>query len=546
MSPLASPTPEQIFTIALQHHRAGRTAPAEDLCRQLLADIPDHADALHLLGVIAHQRGRREQAVAWLNRAAAQRPDDPAVQLNQGAALLANRQPAEALAPLTRAVQLAPDSAEPQLQLGAALLATKDPAAAVAPLRRAVELQPDNADAWNNLGVAHYRLGELASALHAFQQTVALRPDALNAQKNLGNVLRLLGRPDEALAMFETAARLHPGDSDTQNNLGVAHEHARRWASAIHHYDRAIALAPQDAAPQWNLARLLLLTGDFSRAWPLFESRLRLSYLNLARDFPQPQWRGEPIAGKTLLLWTEGGFGDALNFIRFAPLIADRGATVLLECQPELASLLATVRGISAVFHRGDPLPPFELQCPLQSLMLAFGITEQTIPADVPYLNPPRPSPPFADDAHLKVGLAWAGSKNPQDSRSRTLATFAPLAAVPNVTFYRLQQGPEADEPPPPGITLRPAVEPGFDFADTAAWIANLDLVITVDTSVGHLAGALGKPVWVLLPFSPDFRWMLDRSDTPWYPTMRLFRQVQRGSWTEPIKEMLAALKSFP
>jgi hypothetical protein len=289
------------------------------------------------------------------------------------------------------------------------------------------------------------------------------------------------------------------------------------------------------------------MLGEFEEGWKEFEWRLRVPQMRLARDFPQPRWTGREARGKTILLFAEGGFGDALHFIRYAPLVAARGATVLLECQAELLPLLSRVRGISAVFARGERLPAFDWQTPLQSLPLAFGTTLKTIPAEVPYLSAPPQriaqwAKRLAGDPSFKVGLAWAGSAE-HDARSCSLATFAPLAAIPDVTFYGLQKGPQANQPVPPGLRLIQMGDELGDFADTAALVSNLDLVISVDTSVVHLAGGMGRPVWTLIPCDSDFRWLRNRTDSPWYPTMRLFRQPAGGPWGPAVESIAAALE---
>jgi hypothetical protein len=328
--------------------------------------------------------------------------------------------------------------------------------------------------------------------------------------------------------------------------LAYALNESRRFDEAIACYRQTISLKPEFARAHWNYALLLLSLGEFQEGWKEFEWRLRLPDMRLARDFPQPRWTGQDPRGKTILLFTEGGFGDAMHFIRYAPLVAARGATVLLECQAELLPLLSRVRGVSAVFARGERLPAFDWQTPLQSLPLAFGTTMNTIPADVPYLSAPPQriaqwATRLAGDPSFKVGLAWAGSAE-HDVRSCPLATFAPLAAIPDVTFYGLQKGPQANQPVPPGLRLIQMGHELHDFADTAALVSNLDLVISVDTSVVHLAGGLGRPVWTLISGRPELRWLRDRTDSPWYPTMRLFRQPSRGDWDGVIRRVAAEL----
>jgi Flp pilus assembly protein TadD len=471
-------TVEQQLKSGLSHHRAGRLAEAERIYRQVLSQQPDYPEALKLLGVLAAQVGKSDAGVELIRRAIRFKSNDAEAHNNLGVILRDKGQFDEA----------------------------------IAACRQAIRLNPDFAEAYNNLGNALVDVGQLDEAIASCRQAIRLKPDYALAYVNLGNALKDNGRLDEAIA----ACR------------------------------RAIELKADFALAHLNYALLLLVRGDFEEGWKEFEWRMRVPQVRQARDFPQPRWTGQDPAGKTILIFTEGGFGDSLQFIRYAPLVAERGARVLLECQAELASLLKRVRGISAVFVRGQPLPTFDWQTALQSLPLVFGTTVETIPADVPSLSaPPDRVAPWtkrlAGDRSVKVGLAWAGGA-PRDRRCCPLATFGPLAAIEGVTFYGLQKGPAANQPVPPGLRLIQLGDELGDFADTAAVVSNLDLVISVDTSVAHLAGAMGKPVWTLISSVYDFPWLRDRLDSPWYPTMRLFRQERYGDWDSVITPVVEAL----
>ena len=299
----------------------------------------------------------------------------------------------------------------------------------------------------------------------------------------------------------------------------------------------------------WNYAWLLLELGKFEDGWKEFEWRLRMPHwMRLGQDFAQTRWTGQDARGKTILLISDAQFGDAMHFIRYAPLVA-AGATVLLECQAELVPLMNRVHGISTVFARGERRPTFDWQTPLLSLPLIFGTTMETIPANVPYLSAPpelieRWAKRLMSNSSFKVGLVWAGSSR-KDDRSWSLEIFAPLAMIPGVTFYGLQKGPEANQPVPPRLRLIQLGDELGNFADTAALVSNLDLVISVDTSVAHLTGGLGRPVWTLIPSNPSFQWLRDRTDSPWYPTMRLFRQSRKGDWEGVITRVVDELSSL-
>jgi len=303
----------------------------------------------------------------------------------------------------------------------------------------------------------------------------------------------------------------------------------------------------------WNLALALLVQGHFPEGWEEYEWRWKTKGLLSPRQLlPQPLWDGRPLAGRAILLHAEQGLGDTIQFIRYLPLVAQRGGRVIVECQPELQRLVQAMTPDIPVLARGQPLPDFAFQCPLLSLPKALGTTLATIPATVPYLHADAQNVQMWRDrlaghgSALKVGLIWAGNPHHKNDRNRSvkLASLAPLAQVPGVQFYSLQKGAAAAQAktPPPGMDLIDRTDDLQDFADTAAMIANLDLVIAVDTSVVHLAGALAKPVWTLLPYCPDWRWLLKRQDSPWYPTMRLFRQPEIGDWDSVIQQLAAAL----
>jgi hypothetical protein len=308
---------------------------------------------------------------------------------------------------------------------------------------------------------------------------------------------------------------------------------------------------PDNAEAHWHLAGALLRRCDFDEGWREFEWRWRLRHSAPRRSFTQPEWDGGDLQGRTILLYCEQGFGDVIQFIRYVPLVAKLGAPVIVPAPSQLARLLQSVPGARIVTN--DPLPPFDLQLPLLSLPRVFNTGLQTIPAAIPYLHP---DPLLVDQWKLKtscpgngmkVGLAWAGrATHPNDrNRSISLQRLSPLTEINGPVFFSLHKGEPAAQAtnPPAGMKLIDLMADVHDFADTAALIANLDLVITVDTAVAHLAGAMGKAVWVLLPFPSDWRWLLNRDDSPWYPTMRLFRQAQPGDWAAPILQIATALR---
>jgi tetratricopeptide (TPR) repeat protein len=513
-------TVAEALASAVQHYRSGRLGEAEALCRQILAAEPQHADTLHLLGVIAHHT-RHYEAAAKL---------------------------------FERAIALNGDAAQYYISLGDAQQALKRFPEAMQSYRRAIDRDPTLAIAHYGLGQIEYNNKDYPGAAKSFHAAITYAPNSSQAHVHLANALCQMGKQEEAVDSYRRALALNPNDALLHSNLGLNLLDLGLVDEAIEHCQRAIALQPDFPAAHNHLGLALLLKGDFETGLPHHEWRWRVRALGIGgRHFDQPVWRGEPLNGRRILLHAEQGAGDTLQFLRFAPLVAARGGRVFIEVPLELKRLAMSVKGVEQVIGPGEVLPAFDLQCPLMSLPLAFGTTMASIPGEVPYLAAPEPlladwRARLAGSAHPRVGLIWAGRPEHRRDRERsiTLAALAPLAAT-GATFYSLQKGPAAEQAktPPPGMALHDLGEAFGDFADTAAAMSALDLVITVDTSPVHLAGAIGKPVWLLLAFAPDWRWFLDREDSPWYPTARLFRQTTRGDWAPVIARVAAELRRY-
>jgi tetratricopeptide (TPR) repeat protein len=576
---------DPLLAQAVALHQAGRLAEAEPLFRSVLELAPRQLDALNLLGIGRVLRGDPAEGLRLLGRSLRLRPQQPHALNFQGYALHAAGQYAEALAAYNRAVALLPDFTDAWCNRGLTLqqlgraqdaLASFERAAAlnpglaqahqrraallqdlgrgeeaVAAYRRLLQLEPRNAQAHSDLGTALAELERGEEALESIDRALVIDPGLFGALVNRGNVLNQLRRGGEALRAYDRALAADPAVAELHSNRGHLLHDAGRYDEALQAYDRALALDPGLALVEWNKSLIKLLHGEFEEGWRLYESRWQ-SYARTAfRDFPQPLWLGgEPLAGRTILLHAEQGLGDTLQFCRYVPLVAALGAAVVLEAPAALLPLLASLAGCATLVASGEPLPPFQLQCPLLSLPLAFGTRVETIPAQLPYLAVP-PARQEQWDTRLgprrrrRVGLAWSGAAAHLADRERSLPLrlLAPLLGL-DAEFHCLQK------------EVRPADEPALaqlpqltrhehelhDFADTAALAAAMDLVIAVDTSVAHLAGALGRPLWVLLQHAPDFRWMLRRADTPWYPDTRLFRQEQPGGWEAVIERVAAQL----
>jgi len=454
------------------------------------------------------------------------------------------------------ALRLEPGQADALHLLGLVLLSRKCLQEAGSLLLRCVELHPSFAAAWNSLGSCRREAGDLEGAEQAHRRALALNPADPEALNNLGIVLKARLRMAEALAAYEQALRLKPDFPEALNNLGSAYNTLCRYDEAIDCYRRALALKPDYAKAHFNESAARLVRGEWRLGWVKYEFRWASVQRGSLRPFKQPFWRGDsPIEGKTILLHAEQGLGDTLQFSRFVPTLVSRGAKVVLEVQSPLGDLCRhSYPEASQVLTQGEALPDFDLHCPLMSLPFALRLEESGIPRRIPYLSASAQSietwnTRLGPRRLPRVGFAWAGNCKNSDDRNRSLSLddFRPLLACPGFQFVCLQK----DRSPAdaaalaqlPGV-LDPTRELG-SFLDTAALVSNLDLVLTVDTSVAHLTGALGVPVWILLQFSPDWRWLLARNDSPWYPSARLFRQPALGDWAGALAGLRQALLDF-
>jgi tetratricopeptide (TPR) repeat protein len=533
----------------------GRLEEAIGACRRAVQLKGDFATGHYGLGNALDHAGRLDEAIAEFQQVVRLEPNFVEAYNNLGNVLGKQKRYQEAIDAYCQALRLAPDHCAALSNLGVALWALGRMDEALAACHRAIAAKPEFADAHNSLGIVLKAMKQFDAAAAAFLEAVRLRPEFAQAHSNLANVLFDLGRVDEAIAAAREALRLNPNYPQALNNLGVALWAKGEFDPAIIAYRRAISLLGDDPAAHFNLGAALLLKGDFHEGWRENEYRLKVKeFTARARVCAQPKWDGGELHGRTILLDVEQGLGDTIQFVRYVPRVAGRGGRVILACQPELVRLMQSAPGVEQVISRDAPAT-FDVYYPLVSLPYAFDTDLNSIPAEVPYL---RVDPVVAEiwarrlgpgDGRFRVGLAWAGHPGHARDRERSisLARLGPLASRGGVVFYSLQKGDAASQAahPPPGMELNDFTADIADFADTAGLILQLDLVICVDTAVAHLAGALGKPVWVLLPYVPDWRWLLDREDSPWYPTMRLLRQKTRGAWETVVERAAEMLKSL-
>ncbi len=407
--------------------------------------------------------------------------------------------------------------------------------------RKILKENPHNYAICNNLGHVLRKKEHLDEAVTFFEKAIQINPNFAMACANLGLALQDMGKPDDAIICFQKELQLNPNCAEAHNDLGFAFQEKEQINKAIMNYKKAIELNPTFVMAHWNLSHALLMSGDFNQGWQEYEWRWKLKDVYKLK-LSQPIWDGSDIAESTILLHTEQGFGDNIQFMRYVPLVAERSARVIIGCQKELLSLFRHVNGVYQVVMFGELSPQFDVYCPLARLPLIFNASIETIPAKIPYIKVDTSlfekwkHKVKHDYSRLKVGLVWSAGGLPR-KKSFMLETFSPLGQHGDITFYSLQKGGAAKQAndPPNRMKLLNYMEEIEDFTETAALIESLDLIISVDTAVAHLAGALGKPIWTLLPFAPDWRWMLKRQDSPWYPTMKLFRQPSPGDWESVI-----------
>ncbi|HUI26665.1 MAG TPA: tetratricopeptide repeat-containing glycosyltransferase family protein [Candidatus Kryptonia bacterium] len=545
-----APASDAAFDEALLLQRQGNATAAEQLYRALLGRNPDHSGALQQLSLLCLGRDEFEEAARLLGRWIAREPNVSGAHNNLGIALKGLNRPAEAVAHFRKAIELEPNRAETWYSFGRAQQVLGRLAEARECYERAIALRPDHAEADNALAVL-LAPTDPEQALACFRRAIAARPAYADGHNNMGILLHALGRHEEAVASYKQALAVKPDHADAHNNLGLSLRDLNRHEEAVRCFELAQAIEPGHVDAHVNEALVRLALGDYATGWKQYVWRLHAANFSKGKTRPaQPLWlRQCDISGRTILLHGEQGLGDTIQFARFVPQVAELGAKVILAVQRPLTALMAGLAGASVVRGQGDPVPPFDAFCPLPSLPLAFETTLATIPADVPYLSAPADRlakwrAALDALARPRIGLMWTRGGSPQDRRSLPLRLLLPLMELRDIQFVALQK-----ELPDGELALLQSMGvPSFpgeclaDLADTAAIIAMLDLVITIDTSIAHVAGALGKPMWVLLPFSADWRWLRDRSDSPWYPTARLFRQPAPGDWQSLVRQVAEAL----
>ncbi|HEY1048251.1 MAG TPA: tetratricopeptide repeat-containing glycosyltransferase family protein [Prosthecobacter sp.] len=508
-------------TLAMAHLRRGDFVSAMELCDGMVKQEPRQAEAHGMRGCVLRGLGRWE----------------------------------EALQSFDRAIQLRPDYAEAHNNRGIVLRDLARLEDALACHEHAIRIKADYANAWKNRGIVLHDLKRFEEALASHEHVIRLCPEDAQAHNCRGNVLHRLRRLDEAVESYTRAVALSPDYAEAYHNRSISLRELRRVAEAVESCEKAVAIRPNYAEPWWNMAELLILAGHYARGWPMFDWRWKSAeYGKVFRQLDRPVWRGdEDIIGKTILVNLDGGFGDTLNFCRYAPLLEQRGARVILEVQAGLVTLLQHSLSSMQVIANGQPLPPFDCHCPMMSLPGAFALPLAQIPATLPYLRVPEGQPQrwkarLGSKTRPRIGLVWSGSTDHSNDFQRSMsAEMMRLLTTLDAEFHCLQKEIRtADRAAVSALPIKTWEAELADFADTAALVMQMDIVVSVDTSVAHLAGALGRSVWVLLPYVPDMRWLLAREDSPWYPeVMRLFRQDPSRAWETVVEKVHGELHSL-
>jgi tetratricopeptide (TPR) repeat protein len=552
MNPAEAALSEQ-FQGANALHNRGQLAEARAVCEGILAAEPRHAGALHLLGLIAAQAGNPCLALELIDRALAIDPHNAAAYCNKATALQELKQWDAALANYDEAIARKPDYAVAHSNRGNVLAGLRRWEAALASYDAAIAIQADFAVAWSNRGHALRELKRWEDALASYDRAIALKADFAEAWSNRGIVLKALDRLPEALASYDRAIGLRPGYAEAHANRGNVLKELNEWDAALACYERAIAAKPEFADAHFNKAIALLALGNFTPGWIEYEWRWKNPSglaIKRPREFSCPLWLGrEPLTGKSIVLHCEQGLGDTLQFFRYVRAVADLAARVILEVQQPLVRLLEGSSGAWQLLAEGSALPDADYHCPLLSLPLAFGTTPDTIPPPAPLAADPGRNAHWrarlGERRAPRVGLVWSGNVNHANDRHRSVSLAEWVSHLPDgFQYVSLQK--EVRDVDRQALRAHPAIldlsAELHDFSDTAAVCANLDLLLSADTSVAHLGGSLGTKTWLLLPFNPDWRWLLNRSDTPWYPSVTLYRQQHLGDWRSVLRQIGAEL----
>jgi tetratricopeptide (TPR) repeat protein len=541
---------KKIFAEATELYQQNRFDEAETLCEKIVKINPKDTDALHFLGVLCMRKNQSDRAVAFIKKAISLKPQ--ALYYRNLAAVFGKQgKHGEAIAMYEKAIAHNPNYDDAYYSLGVTLKETGKINEAIVAYEKAIALNPNYADSYNNLGVALHELGKNEDAIVMFTKAIALNPQLVDAHNNLGVALREIGNTGDAIPMFAKAIDLNPEYGDAYNNVGMIFTDMEKTEDAMLMYEKAIALKPGYADAYWNKSLALLKLGNLDEGFELYEWRWQTKFrLPTKRHFQQPLWLGkESLQGKTILIYSEQGYGDTIQFCRYIAMVAKLGCNIIFEVEEVLFPLMSEqLKGVSQVVSKGEAFLAFDYHCPLLSLPLAFKTSLETISSSEAYLYADTKKAAIwenrlGEKTKLRVGIVWSGSVGHKNDRHRSINLETLLQYLPNKHEYIcLQKELRAND----AKTLENSHIHFFgdelhDFSDTAALVSCMDFVVSVDTSVAHLAGSLGKTTFILLPFSSDWRWLQDRNDSPWYSSVKLLRQKAMNDW-ESVLESLASI----
>jgi tetratricopeptide (TPR) repeat protein len=549
--------PEAHNNLGITFRAKGKHDEAINFYRHALEQRPNYAEAHNNLGFALADRGKHEAAIFCYHQAARLKKDYFEAHHNLGNALSELGRIDDAITTYREALRIRPKEPRVLKCLGVAHSRKEKLDEAVDFFRQALKIRPDSPDILNDLAITLSRQTKYQEALAAYDESIRLRPNYAEAHSNRGNALRNLGRFEESLACYQRAIELRPNYADAHNNQGIALAEMGRFDDAIVSYTKCIQLRPQHVDAHMNRALTWLRKGDYAQGWAEYEWRWRKRPMS-NRALIQPQWNGFPLAGRTILLITEQGFGDVLQFIRYARILKEQGARVVFECPDRLVKLVGGCPGIDQIIPQGQPLPDYDVFAPLLTIPGLVGTSVEAIPTHTPYVNADpalveKWRTELSSDECLKVGINWQGNPKYAGDRHRSipLTFFEPLSRVPGVKLFSIQKNDGYDQLsalngrfPVVDLGARLDNEAG-PFMDTAAVMTNLDLFITSDTAVAHLAGALGVPTWMAVSTTPDWRWMTRREDCPWYPSLRLFRQTEHMTWGPVFARLASELRKL-
>ncbi|MET3107215.1 tetratricopeptide (TPR) repeat protein [Oxalobacteraceae bacterium GrIS 2.11] len=539
----------------LHLHQSGKLAEAQTIYTQILAVQPNHFDALQLLGTLSNQMKRYHQALEFLSKAIIVNSSHALTYYNRGIAFKELNRLEDAIADYDKAIRLKPDFGEASYNCANALHELKRLDEALACFDKAIQIKPGVAKVYGNRGNVLKDLKRFNEALTNYDEGISIDPEFGEAYYNRGNVLHELRRLNEALASYSKAIAIKPDFTEAYVGCGNIFSEQRRTADALASYNKAIAINPDSEIAQWNLSLFNLLHGNFRDGWQGYEWRWKnkeIGTLAPVRNFTEPLWLGEAtLENKTILIHAEQGLGDTIQFCRYVSMVAEQAGKVILEVPRPLFNLLSGLTGVSEIIAQGDPLPEFDYQCPLMSLPLAFKTVLNTIPAYPRYINTDQAKVAvwktrLGERTVPRIGIVWSGGTAYKNDHNRSLTLAQLIPHLPSHFEYISLQKEirENDQSILASHTeIKHFGDALQDFTDTAALIELMDVIISVDTSVAHLAGAMGKRIWVLLPYSPDWRWLLGRDDSPWYPTIKLYRQNEQRDWHTVLKQVKSQLE---